>query len=323
MKSIKLLFITLSAIFISACNQGNESSQSKEPEEEKQNTSSSYFGSYASDGYEQRNEGYDWVGVTVTEDEVENIKISVRSRADQKKPSCTLDMKAEKLSDSSYRGYVSGKPIMISFTENSVKISPESEQDSGTLYFFCSGGATVAGEYRKIEGELDSTQVDSTEFIKILNLQGVGFNVSSIKKDGKTMLTVMPFGLSEDNSEFTTEIDGKVIEAEVEDMNSDGSPEVVVYTQTDDSKQYGNVIAYSVNNQKSMSQVHFPSLKGNEELYKGYEGQDEFTLIENKLGRRFPIYEFGTTTGKMRQIIYKLEEGEAMPQFMVESSSEF
>jgi len=44
----------------------------------------------------------------------------------------------------------------------------------------------------------------------------------------------------------------------------------------------------------------------------GYRGQDEFAVLEGVLGRRFPIHdEAGAPTGKMRQLQYTLNAGEA------------
>ena len=51
-------------------------------------------------------------------------------------------------------------------------------------------------------------------------------------------------------------------------------------------------------------------------------GHDEFTIIESSLARRFPIYRDGDTnsnpTGGMRQIQYKLVDGEASRKFVVD-----
>jgi hypothetical protein len=41
--------------------------------------------------YDQRAEGFDWVGITIKSEQASSITIQVRSRADKKKPTCTLD----------------------------------------------------------------------------------------------------------------------------------------------------------------------------------------------------------------------------------------
>ena len=110
-------------------------------------------------------------------------------------------------------------------------------------------------------------------------------------------------------------------------MNADGSPEILVYVHSKGSGTYGDVIAYSVNNRKSMSRVYFQPVTENDRINKGYMGHDEFALVENYLVQRFPIYKEKDTnanpTGGTRQITYKLIDGEASRRFEVKSVIEF
>ena len=74
--------------------------------------------------------------------------------------------------------------------------------------------------------------------------------------------------------------------------------------------KYGKLIGYSVNDGKSVSQVHLPEISGNKEVSIGYMGHDEMAIVENSFCQRFPIYTDGDSnanpTGGMRQIQYKL-----------------
>lgn len=286
------------------------------------------LGSYVSDDYSKRSEGYDWVAVSVTETESNNLNISIRSRADKKKPTCTFDAVAKKVDDKVYRTQIDEKSILFEFTNAQINITAEKEEDEGLLYFYCSGGASIAGTYLKINEPIDQSQIDKTKFKRVLNIQDVGFNISSIEKDGKNILTIFTFGLKEREYNETFNIDGEeVINAEVEDLNSDGSPELFVYTQSVGSGSYGNVYAFSVNNKKSMSEVYFQPTAENSEINKGYMGHDEFSLVENTLGQRFPIYKEGDTnaepTGGTRQVSYRLVEGEAIRKLKVDKITEY
>lgn len=286
------------------------------------------FGDYVSEDYSKRSEGYDWVAVSVTETENNQLNISVRSRADKKEPTCTFDAVAKKVNDKAYQTQIDGKSILFEFTNAQISITTEKEEDEGLLYFYCSGGASIAGSYLKINEPLDQNQIDKTKFSRVLNLQDVGFNVSSIEKDGKNILTIFTFGLKEHEYNETFNIEGEeVINAEVEDLNSDGSPELFVYTQSVGSGSYGNVYAFSVNNKKSMSEVYFQPTAENSKINKGYMGHDEFSLVENTLGQRFPIYKEGDTnaepTGGTRQVSYRLVEGEAMRKLEVDKITEY
>jgi len=70
-----------------------------------------------------------------------------------------------------------------------------------------------------------------------------------------------------------------------------------------------------------------PALKDDDQNGLGYRGHDEFAVVENSLARRFPIFpvEPGDTkpTGKMRQLQYKLQQGEAGWLLKVEKTTEF
>ncbi len=286
-----------------------------------------FTGDYANADYRQRDEGYDWVGVKVSDVGNEQLLFKVRSRADKKKPTCTWDAKAYRQDDGVYYTVVDGKRILFTFSNDTLNIAPENPADESVLYFYCSGGATVAGEYLKIDGQLDPAQVDSTVFSKVLILQGIGFNVTSVRKGPQTEVTVSPFGLEQKNRVETYMIDGYITGAEIEDLNADGSPELLIYTSSFGSGSYGNVLAFSVNNRKSLSMAYLPPVADNPTLNKGYMGHDEFRVVENYLVQRFPIYNEGDSnanpTGGIRQITYTLEEGEAMRQFKVKDITTF
>ena len=284
-------------------------------------------GNYVSEDYTKRDEGYDWVSVSVSEMENSQLNISIRSRADKKEPTCTFDVVAQKVDNKTYQAQIKGKTILFEFTDAQISIAIQNEEDESVLYFYCSGGASIGGTYLKINEPLDQSQIDKTKFSKVLNLQEVGFNVSSIELDGKNTLTIFTFGLKESEYNEKFDIEGeKVINAEVEDLNSDGSPELFVFTQSDGSGSYGNVYAFSVNNKKSMSQVYFQPTAENSQINKGYMGHDEFSIVENTLVQRFPIYKEGDTnaepTGGIRQVSYRLVEGEAMRKLEVENITE-
>ena len=58
-------------------------------------------GNYVSEDYSKRSEGYDWVYVAITEADNNQLNISVRSRADKKRPTCLFDTKAFKKNENS------------------------------------------------------------------------------------------------------------------------------------------------------------------------------------------------------------------------------
>ncbi|MBU2949385.1 PliI family lysozyme inhibitor of I-type lysozyme [Tamlana agarivorans] len=166
-----------------------------------------------------------------------------------------------------------------------------------------------------------------TIFQKTLTLQNISFNVKNTGEGSISELSIQPKGLEIDNQEIITELDGQVVNAEIEDLNSDGFPEILIYTVSAGSGAYGNVIAYSVNNGKSISQISFPAFSEGDEASVGYMGHDEFAIVETSLVRRFPIYKAGDSnnapTGGTRQIQYKLIDGEASRVFVIDKTSTY
>jgi hypothetical protein len=152
-------------------------------------------------------------------------------------------------------------------------------------------------------------------FEKTLELQGIKFTVTCANASSLNKLTITPAGLEIYNAPITREVDGTVTGAEVADLNVDGSPEIYVYVQSAGSGSYGQVVAYSANRKKSLSEITVPKVADNPKAAAGYMGHDDFAVVENTLVQRFPLYEQGDTnakpTGKTRQLQYKLAAGEA------------
>ena len=180
-------------------------------------------------------------------------------------------------------------------------------------------------EISSIEHPIQEEQ--KTIFQKTLTLQGITFDIKTIGEGSISVLTIQPKELEIDNQKIALDLDGQVINAEIEDLNSDGFPEILIYTTSAGSGSYGNVIGYSVNNGKSISQIYFPDITENKEVSMGYMGHDEFAIVETTLVRRFPIYMAddlnSNPTGGTRQIQYKLKDGEASRLFVIDKISEF
>jgi hypothetical protein len=148
-----------------------------------------------------------------------------------------------------------------------------------------------------------------------LALQGIGFDVKADRVDGKPIVRIEPKGLEIDNSAITRPLKGSIIRAEVADLNNDGSPEVYISTRAPGRGMPGELIAYSANRKKSLSEIYLPPISENPKAAEGYQGEDSFAVVENRLVQRFPVYDSAEAgagrTGKMRQIQYKLVAGEA------------
>lgn len=168
-----------------------------------------------------------------------------------------------------------------------------------------------------------TTKEPQTTFQKKVTYQNISFVITL--KD--TTLTIQPNGFSEDNSLITKNVDGIINTIEIEDVNTDGSPELLIYITNSGSGSYGTAIGFSGNNNKSVSEISIPSIIENPKANKGYLGHDEFKLIVGTLIQRFPIYKEGDTnsnpTGGTRQIQYKLKNGETSKIFVIDKIIEY
>ncbi len=164
-------------------------------------------------------------------------------------------------------------------------------------------------------------------FDRTLEWQGIRFHVTATNSGSINTLRVEPAGLTIDNQPVTKTIDGVVTNAEVADLNVDGSPEVYIYVTSAGSGSYGSVVGYAANRRKSLSEIFMPAIEPNSPNAKGYMGHDEFAVVENILARRFPIYREGDSnakpTGGMRQLQYKLVAGEASWRLRLDRVTEF
>jgi len=167
------------------------------------------------------------------------------------------------------------------------------------------------------------TKLEKPKFSRKLSLNNISFEINLTGKQ----LTIQPSGLSVDNTKVIKQIEGTITNAEIGDLNGDGFPEVLVYITSDGSGSYGTVIGYSVNNGKSMSEIFMPNIADNPKANKGYMGHDEFAIVESTLCQRFKTYNPEDTnsnpTGKIRQIQYKLKDGENSRVFVVDKIIEF
>lgn len=139
-------------------------------------------------------------------------------------------------------------------------------------------------------------------------------------------LSIHPSGLEVSNDSFFHPILGQtVVGTEIVDLDGDQHAEILVFLTSDGSGSYGNVIAYSVNNGKSISQITYNAEGDSEEIKQGYMGHDSFSVKEDKLERSFPIYKENDTntnpTGGKRIVLYKLEKGPNSKAFVVDQVS--
>ena len=161
-------------------------------------------------------------------------------------------------------------------------------------------------------GRLSSAALAATP-ATTLGLQGVSFQVATKGAGSVQQLVVKASEHSHAYPVVKQELLGSLTSSEVEDLNSDGRPELLLFVTSAGSGSYGSVLAWSASKGHTLLPITMPDLSG--KLAQGYMGHDQFAVVETTLMRRFPIYRPGDTnakpTGGTRQISYKLVAGEA------------
>lgn len=153
-------------------------------------------------------------------------------------------------------------------------------------------------------------------FSRTLALQGVTYTVEAKGEGSMQQLTVLARRNGKPFATVKEEIEGRVIGAEVEDLNSDGQPDLFVYVQSAGSGSFGSVRAWTSTRAGSLLPIPMQEMGPREA--SGYMGHDQYAVVETTLVRRFPVYRPGDSnsspTGGTRQVSYKLVPGEAMWQ---------
>lgn len=186
-----------------------------------------------------------------------------------------------------------------------------------TFYLACMVffGTAYGQQFRKI---------DTT-----MKLGKAGYKVlCNNKSEVKNSISITPIGFQNSARDISFEIKGRVLKAEVDDLNNDIFPDLVLYVYEPGDRGRGNVIGISSVNNESFAAISFPDIVNDPKLRNGYNGFDSFLLMEGSLMRRFPVYTIDSTnskpTGMIRQIQYKVikEEKEGL-KFKVQRSYEY
>lgn len=151
----RLAFLMALGILASCGNKPAEQTERKTLGE------SAFPGDFVTEEYAQRAEGYDWTAVSITAASDTTAHISIRSRADVKNPTCTFDGDGT-LTHNGDTLVVAKEGSHIFFTLRGDTLSISSD-DPSLLYYYCSGGATLQGDYLKLHEALDKSQLTPAE----------------------------------------------------------------------------------------------------------------------------------------------------------------
>ena len=158
-----------------------------------------------------------------------------------------------------------------------------------------------------LNGDAQVKRYDSS-----MKLGKTGYRIVCNNKGAeKKTATINPIGFENTAREVSIEIKGRITGAEVDDLNNDGFPDLVIYVYNGGTKNTGTVIGVKSDNNQGIAPIFFPDIIDDQKLKVGYYGHDEFSLMEGTLMRRFPVYDSSDSTntkltGIVRQIQYRV-----------------
>jgi len=162
---------------------------------------------------------------------------------------------------------------------------------------------------------LATTSIGQTyrRYDSTLKIGKVGYRITCFNKSIEhNNLTIRPIGFKAEIREISSEIRARVLSAEIDDLNNDGFPDIIIFIE--EAKGNKSLFCISSKENERMEGVFFPDITDDMQLSKGYRGMDEFKLVEGVLFRKFPIFDTDTAiktpTPKMRQILYRVVPGE-------------
>jgi hypothetical protein len=124
------------------------------------------------------------------------------------------------------------------------------------------------------------------------------------------------------NDPITIDVDGLIINAQIDDLDFDQSAEILVVAKNQ-STNWSTAHIFSVNKGKSLGIATMPDWKADAATVQGVNGNNEFIMAEGVFTHRMPLTENGSPTGKWRQIQCKLKNGEASKVIVIDKKMEF
>jgi hypothetical protein len=161
-----------------------------------------------------------------------------------------------------------------------------------------------------------TTNANGQKFLKYdstLKIGKVGYRVFCMNRSiEKNAISIRPIGFKSEGREINLELKGKVTASEIEDLNNDGFPDLVIYITEKSGNT--NLLSIASKDNETVEAIILPDITNDMQMSKGYRGEDDYKLVEGILFRKFPVYESDTTikapTNKVRQILYRVVRGE-------------
>ena len=155
------------------------------------------------------------------------------------------------------------------------------------------------------------TEAQFNRIDTVLKIGKVGYHVRCTNKNAdKNELTIKPLGFDNSAHELDFYIKGKISRLDIDDLNNDSYPDLIIYLYTGIDGVFGTVYAFMSSENKSIMAVALPDAMLDGKIKDGYRGHDQFSLLEGLLMQEFPIYkpddEKDKPTGGKRFVQYQV-----------------
>ena len=152
-----------------------------------------------------------------------------------------------------------------------------------------------------------------TKYDSTMKIGKAGYRISCLNRSPeKNVLNIRPIGFKSDSREASIELKARVFGAEIDDLNNDGFPDLIIFIEDAAGKK--SIFPIHSQDNERIAPIYFPDILDDMEMSKGYRGKDEYKLVEGVLFRKFPVYPADTTikepTNKIRQLMYRVIKGE-------------
>lgn len=153
-------------------------------------------------------------------------------------------------------------------------------------------------------------RIDST-----MKIGKAGYRVDCRNKSiASNQLTIKPVGFESGARDISFTIKGRVASAQIDDLNRDGYPDLLITIFVDSNATSGTAYAFVSDGNKEIVPCVLPDPAMNSKISSGYKGHDQFTLMEGTLLHKFPIFnpkdEKDKPTGGNRVVMYQLAKAE-------------
>jgi hypothetical protein len=126
-------------------------------------------------------------------------------------------------------------------------------------------------------GAATHAQVSFTKIDSTLKIGKVGYRVECKNKNvDVNQLTVRPIGFDGSAREVNFPLRGRLLKAEIDDLNNDGYPDLVLYIYTDSAATFGTVYVFLSEANKSITGCVLPDAMMDGKINTGYKGHDQF-----------------------------------------------